>query len=598
MSSLREDMAERERVANRRKHWVRVVTACNSRCLFCLDSDTPRNLYLPEDEVRAELDRGRVELEADRVILSGGEATLHPAFQNFIRYARDAGYSRVQTVTNGYMLADLPFYEACVAAGLGEITYSLHGHDEELHDRLTGTEGAFRRITKGIARTVRDERVICNVDIVINKQNVAVLDRVVELAISLGVREFDLMHVIPQAAAFENRDELFYDPANHIDVLRKVFSLNRHPGFVVWTNRFPVPFLEGLEDLVQDPHKMLDEVNGRRFQVRRYLDTGTELDCRQPERCVHCFIEPFCTSTDRTLARLRQERSEVWWVGTEPPAQSPAPLPFGCTRLGVEARSPAELPTDQPLYARVEEAEPPPAGQDLVLVADTATKLDAWMGRCALEIELNRDTAPWLLAHRARLESELERVTLHQPSWERMDQASESDVRDPAGFFLALNLPVRTSGLAACQAPGARLVEARAILRKDLFDPQSGRPGVQALAKQHVAEGYRVHSLRCRSCRVRERCDGISISMVRDQGLRLARPLGAGEWPDEAERQLLALRPQPLARVGKGAAPEPVVPSLPGFPPPAPAPDDPLAELAHRKQAERRSRRLALLGDS
>ena len=36
-----EEQLEREQIANKRKHWVRAVTACNSRCLFCLDADTP-----------------------------------------------------------------------------------------------------------------------------------------------------------------------------------------------------------------------------------------------------------------------------------------------------------------------------------------------------------------------------------------------------------------------------------------------------------------------------------------------------------------------------------------------------------------------------
>ena len=49
---LRERMLARERVANVRKHWVRLVTACNSRCVFCLDTDTPRNVYLPDDDVQ------------------------------------------------------------------------------------------------------------------------------------------------------------------------------------------------------------------------------------------------------------------------------------------------------------------------------------------------------------------------------------------------------------------------------------------------------------------------------------------------------------------------------------------------------------------
>ena len=317
-------MLWRERVANRPKHWVRAVTACNSRCVFCLDSDTPRNVYLDEAEIQGEIDRGIDELGADKLILSGGEATLHPNFADLVAYAKGRGYDRVQTVTNGYRLAEKEFFDKCMAAGLGEITFSIHGHTEALHDRLTGTPGAFKRIVKGIVRALRDGRPIVNVDIVINKQNVAVLDKIIELCISLGVTEFDLLHVIPQAAAFDNRDQLFYDVREHLPVLQKVFRLGRHPRFVVWTNRFPVSFLEGLEDLIQDPHKMLDEVNGRRFQLRRYLDEGAPLDCRHVERCPHCFIEPFCTSTDRVIEGQLQKSFEVYWVGQEAAPGRPA----------------------------------------------------------------------------------------------------------------------------------------------------------------------------------------------------------------------------------------------------------------------------------
>ncbi len=577
--TLREDMLERERVANRKKHWVRAVTACNSRCLFCLDSDTPRNLYLPAADVRADLQRGRDELAADKVIISGGEASLHPEFVDFVRHARALGYDRVQTVTNGWMLARPEFYEDAVAAGLGEITWSLHGHTAELHDHLTGTPGAFDRIVAGIRRSVRDSRVIVNVDVVINQQNVAVLDRIVELAIGLGVTEFDLLHVIPQAAAFEHRDELFYDPAEHLDVLHKIFRLNRHPGFVIWTNRFPVPFLEGMEDLIQDPHKMLDEVHGRRFQVRRYVDQGQPLDCRDPQRCVHCFVEPFCTSTDDTLERIASAGWEVW--------TGDGPLPFGCTRRGVAVATTADLPAERPLYARVDEPGPPPAG-DVVLAAWRPDQLDAWVGAAAVDVELNRETAPWLLANRDRLD---DRVRLHQPSWETLAEAAAHDVRDPAGFFLALDHPLPTSGLAPCQAPGATLVEPRRILSADLFDPETGRPSVGGLARDHVARGYRVHSLRCRACRVRDRCAGIHVNMVRDQGLKLARPLVSGAWPDEADEQLQVC----VSTVAHGRSTVPATPSLPGFPEPASAPEDPLALLARDKASQRARRRLEIL---
>ena len=60
-TELTERMLDRERAANVRKHWVRLVTACNSRCVFCLDTDTPRNVYLLEPDVRQEIKRGRDE---------------------------------------------------------------------------------------------------------------------------------------------------------------------------------------------------------------------------------------------------------------------------------------------------------------------------------------------------------------------------------------------------------------------------------------------------------------------------------------------------------------------------------------------------------
>src|SRR5215470_5225182 len=282
---LKERMLQRERAANVKKHWVRLVTACNSRCVFCLDTDTPRNVYIPEDDVRRELQRGRDELHADKVILSGGEGSIHPKFVDFVRYAREIGYNRIQTVTNGVMFSRREFYRRAVDAGLGEITFSLHGHTPELHDRLTGTPGAFKKLMKGMMRAIREGRIIVNVDVCINKQNVPFIDQIVDLCLSVGVNEFDLLHVIPQGAAFENREQLFYDPIEHLPRLQKVFRLNRHPNVTVWTNRFPVEFLEGLEDLIQDPHKMLDEVNGRRFQVRKYIDEGVPLECRQKERC-------------------------------------------------------------------------------------------------------------------------------------------------------------------------------------------------------------------------------------------------------------------------------------------------------------------------
>lgn len=611
MTALSEQMLEREKVANKPKHWVRVVTACNSKCLFCLDADTPRNVFLPEEEVKTELQRGIEELGAEKVILSGGEASLHPLFPEFIRYAKDdLGYDRVQTVTNGVRYADRAFYKACMDAGLGEITFSLHGHTEQLHDWLTQTPGAFKKLMKAMVRAIRDPRgPIVNVDVVINKQNVAVIDKIVELAASVGVHEFDLLHVIPQANAYDNRELMFYDVRDHLPTLQKVFRLNRHPRFVIWTNRFPVSYLEGLEDLIQDPHKMLDEVNGRRFMVRNYLDTGRKLDCREADRCPHCFIEPFCTTMDRTMAAQREGQVEVWEAGAPGPAgalELPEPLPFGARRVGVEVAKMADLvavagqlPAGVGLEARVAQPGPiPPGLPDTRLVASTPEALAAWLDdpvRASqghpLLVLLTQRTADWLLAHRDRVSAHLDSLLLHQPGHEHMSEARSTDVRDPARFFTALGLRVAVSGLPACAAPGARLVAPPVRVGPQLFDPDTGRIAIRALAREHVKTHYFAKSVRCADCRVTDRCEGLHINLIRDQGLRLARPLTTGPWADDAAQQLEARHPQPPARVFHGKPLEAPPPSLPGFAMPQAPVTDPLAAVAQRLRERRAARR-------
>lgn len=590
MSARQTQMLEREAIANRPKHWVRLVTACNSKCLFCLDTDTPRNVYLPVDEVKQEILRGREELGAWKIILSGGEAALHPQYVELIRYAKEVGYGRIQTVTNGWRYADKQFFEECMDAGLQELTFSLHGHTKELHEMMTAHPGSFDRIVKGIIRAKRHpSRPIVSIDVCINKQNVPYLDKIVELGISLGVTEYDLLHVIPQAAAFENREMLFYDPMEHLDVLHKVFRLNQHPRFVIWTNRFPVAFLEGLEDLIQDPHKMLDEVNGRRFQVRNYIDTGKPLDCRTEERCTHCFVEPFCTTLDRVIEWQNDGEWDVWWPDGNEPKQA---LPFGCRWLGTT--QPETTPKTAPLFVRTEEPFAlTTLPEQSIAVAKSVAQLEAWLtpgvpAGVGVIVALNQETAPWLLANRSLLSEQLDRVRLHQPSYEHMRQAHEQDVRQPKRFFRFLDLPITVSGLPPCLVPGVKWTSPIRELRASLFE--EGRLDIRETARFHIREGYFSKSLRCRDCVVTDRCDGAHINMLRDQGLKLLSPLVDGPWAEQAKEQLSEQFPKREKRLADGRLHEPAAPSLPGYAQPVQGVEDPLAVIA-RNVAKRRAER-------
>ena len=178
-----------------------------------------------------------------------------------------------------------------------------------------------------------------------------------------------------------------------------------------------------------------------------------------------------------------------------------------------------------------------------------------------------------------------------------MTTAVNEDVRNPKTFFAALRLPVATSGLPACMTPHVKLVDDPADLYANLFNPETGRFEIRPLARYHVENRYKGKSVRCADCRINDRCDGIPINMVRDQGLRQADPLETGDWAEEAERQLVERWPQPPPKIATGRNSQPAAKSLPGFASPSRAPSDPLAIVAQQvaeKNARRKARREAI----
>ena len=267
----------REEAAHEQKNWVRLTNDCNNHCVFCLDTMAFDGTVRPSMEIKAQIVEGR-KRGATRLILSGGEPTIHPHFLDFVKLGRRAGYRKVQTVTNGRMFKYPEFLNRAADNGLDEITFSLHGHTAKLHDALVGTPGAFVEETAGLKAALASGRFIVNVDIVINKQNVKHLPEMLETFIGWGVKEFDLLHVIPFGNAWSlARDHLFYDLDGNLEHLQKAFAYARRPDIHIWLNRFPPPYAEGFEDLVEQDGAAHREVGPPRIHAghgQAFLQVG------------------------------------------------------------------------------------------------------------------------------------------------------------------------------------------------------------------------------------------------------------------------------------------------------------------------------------
>ena len=460
------DDRHREQAAWEKRQWVRLNLACNNRCLFCLDSELHTGQMLDLDDLRGDLRRGIAD-GAERLILSGGEPTIHPGYLDLIGFGKELGYKWIQTVTNGRMFAYRKFAYQAVRAGLNEATFSMHGHNPALHDRLVGVEGAFHQSLQGMDNLMAEGAVV-NVDVVVNALNLDSLPDILDFYMDRGITEFDLLWPVPFGRAWENREEILCRPDYPAPELREAIARARSRGAVVWTNRLPPHLLEGLEELIQDPHKLHDEVRGRREELEQSMRSGQDLPCKAPERCPVCFLRDFCAE----LERLRDEGASF------------------------------------PSVMRKASGDP--------------RKLDDFLRQSGGEIQviLNRDSAQWLKENAAAVRGQASRFIFSLETFLSLSDVEKRGVNPVEALEPLSGTRFRILNLPLCLLPDAE------VAIEDVR-PESEELG--DFVDHFILHHYRVFSLRCRGCAHREGCPGLPINHVRRFGFALANPMGEGD---------------------------------------------------------------------
>ncbi|MEM9072820.1 MAG: radical SAM protein [Myxococcota bacterium] len=556
---------QHEEAAHQKRNWVRLTFDCNDHCIFCLDTQAHDGQMRDVQEVKAQILDGRRK-GAERLILSGGEPTIHPNYIDFIKLGRLAGYPHIQTVTNGRLFKYRQFLTRCADAGLREITFSIHGPNAKVHDALVGVKGAFDEELEGLKNALEDGRIIVNIDVCVNRGNVKHLDTMLEKFTAMGVREYDLLHVIPFGNAWrDGKEVLFYDLEAMRPHLVKAFAWAKKPDMHIWLNRFPVKHCEGFHELIQDPYKLNDEIRGRKEEFQRWINVGEALDCREPRRCGHCYLKHVCDTFEDTQrevfleARFDVVRVDAEWEAQQAPVfgGDPASAKRGKKRLPMAQltyRAPDVLARDA--GAKTLQV----VGRDLASVSRTVERfadlrvelfLDDWSGlgaalgeglaldrayvktRAAVEelaalngdfeivLDLTSEVAPWLLELGA---PPAPRFALRQPTWERLTESKNQDI-DLRAFFSALRWEVPVEGVPACvlgRDPRPR----RRVYDTAMATPD-GKLEAFRFVQRHILDGYYTKSLRCSGCIHEEGCRGLHVNYVRAHGFEAMQPVFA-----------------------------------------------------------------------
>jgi PqqA peptide cyclase len=179
---------------------------CPLRCPYC---SNPLEL----DRRSAELDTEtwkRVLSEAARlgvlhVHLSGGEPTARPDIVEIVAHCARAGlYSNLITSGIGQALARL---DAMAEAGLDHVQLSVQAADAANADHIGGLKGGHSQ------KLVFGERVVAlglplTLNAVIHRGNVGEVERIIDLAVTLGAKRLEVAHTQYYGWAYVNRAAL------------------------------------------------------------------------------------------------------------------------------------------------------------------------------------------------------------------------------------------------------------------------------------------------------------------------------------------------------------------------------------------------------
>jgi MoaA/NifB/PqqE/SkfB family radical SAM enzyme len=172
--------------------------ACNLSCRFCdtTDRHRPPVNELPTERLLELVDEA-ASMGVRRIfILGGGEPLLRKkATPAVMARAKALGMEGVLT-TNGTLLGP-ELHEQMLRDGWDEVHFSLDGPTPEIHDRLRGVPGAFRRTVQAACRLSvgRKQRSLSlprvALHFVITSENYRTLPEMIRLAHALGAERVD-----------------------------------------------------------------------------------------------------------------------------------------------------------------------------------------------------------------------------------------------------------------------------------------------------------------------------------------------------------------------------------------------------------------------
>lgn len=204
-----------------------ITRACALACLHCRAEAQPRRdpRELTTAEAMALIDQ--IQAMGDPIlVVTGGDPLMRRDVYDLLSYATGKGLRTSLTPTATALVT--PRNLARVReAGVLRVAISLDGPTAEVHDRLRGFGGSFRR-TLEIVRDVREAGLALQVNTTVSRHNVAVLDRMPDIVSEFDVVQWSVFFLVPTGRA---RLDDMISAEEHERTFHWLYDLSRQAPF-------------------------------------------------------------------------------------------------------------------------------------------------------------------------------------------------------------------------------------------------------------------------------------------------------------------------------------------------------------------------------
>jgi radical SAM protein with 4Fe4S-binding SPASM domain len=170
-----------------------VTYRCNNDCAHCYNARERNFPELNTDDWKIIIDKLWM-LGVPHIVFTGGEATLRNDLPELIRHAESNGQITGLN-TNARRLSDMNYVNQLVDAGLDHVQITVESCDEQIHDAMMQSKGAFKQTIQGL-KNVLNSKLYVMTNTTMLKSNVHKIPETLDFLAEVGVPTIGLNALI------------------------------------------------------------------------------------------------------------------------------------------------------------------------------------------------------------------------------------------------------------------------------------------------------------------------------------------------------------------------------------------------------------------